>query len=112
MTPVELVQSQLDAHNAHDLDAFLATYSDKVQVFYPPAAQAALSGKKQFAEFYRTQRFNLPDVKVELISRVAENTRVIDHQRIFGVKPEPYEVAAVYEVVADLIETVWFYVTP
>jgi hypothetical protein len=36
-------------------------------------------------------------------------TKVIDHERISGVRAQPFEVAAVYEVNDGLICNAWFY---
>ena len=35
--------------------------------------------------------------------------KVIDHERIRGVREQPFEVAAVYEVIDGLICNAWFY---
>ena len=35
--------------------------------------------------------------------------KVIDHERVVGIKEVPIEAVAVYEVVDGLIETVWFF---
>ena len=35
--------------------------------------------------------------------------KVIDHERVAGIKDVPIEAVAVYEVAADLIRTVWFF---
>ena len=34
--------------------------------------------------------------------------KVIDHERIHGVREVPYEAVAIYEVRQGLISTVWF----
>jgi hypothetical protein len=40
-------QKALDAYNAHDLPAFVAPYSNSVQIFRMPATQPAITGKAQ-----------------------------------------------------------------
>src|SRR4051794_25114540 len=107
-TPVEAVQEQLEAYNAHDLARFLAVYAEDVTVFRLPATAPSMSGKIQFAEMYRTQRFNVPTLHAELVNRIAFGNKVIDHERITGLRPEAFEVAAAYEVVDGLIRTAWF----
>lgn len=45
----------------------------------------------------------------DLVNRMVLGRKVIDHERIHGVREAPFE-AAVYEVGADgLIATVWFF---
>ena len=43
MSPVEVVQRQLDAYNAHDLAAFLATYSETAELMH--VASSSLQSK-------------------------------------------------------------------
>jgi hypothetical protein len=109
MSPDAVVQLQLDAYNARDLAGFLAAYADEVRVFRPPAPAASIVGKRALAEYYATQRFNLVGLNAELVNRMVIGNKVIDHERISGVRELPFEVAAVYEVVDGLIRTVWFY---
>ncbi len=109
MSPVEVVQRQLDAYNARDLAAFVATYSDDIRIFRMPSAEPALSGKEQLAEFYATKRFNVPALHAELLGRIATGNKVVDHERIRGIADKLVEAVAVYQVRDDRIETVWFF---
>jgi hypothetical protein len=105
--PERIVQRQLDAYNARDLPAFVACYSEQVGVYRPPAAEPAFSGRAAFAEFYATQRFNHAGLQAQLLNRMVLGSRVIDHERIHGVRELPFEVAVVYEVADGLIQRVW-----
>ena len=109
MTPLQLAQAQFEAYNARDLAAFVACYSDSVQVFRPPAATPTLVGKPAFAEFYATQRFNRPALRAELVNRMVFGSTVIDHERIHGIGEQPLEMAVVYLVQDGLIQTVHAY---
>ncbi len=107
MTPEAIVQRQLDAYNARDLARFVVEYSDGIRVYRPPAAQPALVGKPAFAEFYASQRFNRTDLHAELVNRMVLGNKVIDHERISGVRDQPFEMVVVYEVVAGAIDCTW-----
>ena len=109
MSPQAVVQCQLEAYNARDLQRFLAEYSEDIEVYRPPAALPAIVGKKAFGEFYATQRFNHAGLHAELVSRMAFGNKVIDHERISGVREQPFEVAVVYEVNNGLIVRTWAY---
>ena len=109
MTPQALVQAQLDAYNAHDLQAFIACYSDDIKIYRPPATEPALAGKAAFADFYATQRFNRPALQAQVLNRMVLGNKVIDHERISGLGDAPLEAAAVYEITGGLISTVWFF---
>jgi len=108
MRPVDLVQLQLDAYNARDLDAFVATYADDVRVYRLPGAAPVLDGKAALAEHYRTKRFNLPGLHADLVARIELGNKVIDHERVHGVRDEAFEALAIYEVIDGVIRTVWF----
>lgn len=107
MSAVAVVQRQLEAYNARDLAAFVACYHDDVRVYRPPVPEPAIAGKEAFAEFYRTQRFNLPALHAEVVNRMALGRRVIDHERISGVREQPFDIAVVYELAGDRIAAVW-----
>ena len=107
MNAVTVVQRQLEAYNARDLERFVAEYSDTVEIFRPPVVPPGISGKAQLSEFYRTQRFSLPSLRADILNRIVLGNRVIDHERIWGVRDKPFEVAVVYEVVDGKIQTVW-----
>jgi GNAT superfamily N-acetyltransferase len=107
--PQAVVQRQLDAYNARDLQRFLAEYSDDVRAYRPPAVEPALVGKPALAEFYATQRFNRPALHAALLNRMVLGRKVIDHERISGLRERPFEAAVVYEVVDGLIRCSWSY---
>ena len=109
MSATGIVQRQFDAYNAHDLAAFVAAYSDTVQIFRMPASEPVISGKAQLTEFYANQRFNVPGLEAELVSRTVLGNKVVDHERIRGLRDEPVEIVAVYEVGPGFIERVWFF---
>ena len=109
MSVVEVIQRQVDAYNNRDLDGFLAEFSDAVKTFRMPSAEPAIAGKAQLAEFYTTQRFNLPGLRAEILGRIVLGNKVIDHERVWGLRSDPVEVVAVYQVVRGLIECVWFF---
>ena len=86
MNAVTVVQRQLEAYNARDLELFVAEYSDAVEIFRPPAVPPAISGKAQLSEFYRTQRFSLPSLKADILNRIVLGNRVIDHERMIMLR--------------------------
>ena len=109
MSPVEVVQCQLDAYNAHDLAAFLATYSETAELTRVSSAEPPVQGREAISELYGSKVFNVPGHRAELLGRIAFGNKVVDHERVFGLRPEPFEALAVYEVNSELIERVWFF---
>lgn len=108
MTAVDIVQEQLEAYNARDLERFVATYSETIRIFRLPATEPAIAGKIQLADTYRA-RFSSPNLHADIVNRMVLGNKVIDHERVTGIKEAPVEAVAVYEVVEELIETVWFF---
>ena len=108
-TPEQAVRHQLDAYNAHDLARFLEVYADDVAIYRLPSPEPVMRGRAQMAEMYGTQRFNLPGLHAELVNRMVVGNVVIDHERVHGVREQPFEAAASYRVVDGLIRTVWFF---
>ena len=108
MNPVDIVQEQLEAYNARDLERFAATYSDTIRIFRMPAEEPAIAGKAQLADTYRG-RFASPNLHADIVNRIVIGNKVIDHERVVGIRETAIEAVAVYEVVDGLIETVWFF---
>jgi hypothetical protein len=108
MSAVDVVQRQVEAYNNRDLNR-VSTYSETIAIFRMPSTEPSISGKAQLAEFYSTQRFNLPKLRAEIVNRIVLGDKVIDHERVWGIRDSPIEVAAIYQVVGALIERVWFF---
>ncbi len=107
--PAEVpVQEQLEAYNAHDVARFVACYTEDVQIYRLPGTEPVMTGRAAMAEHYSKHRFSIPTLHAELVKRMVMGNKVIDHERIHGVREQPYEAAAIYEVQGTLIKTVWF----
>lgn len=99
-SPLAVVQAQLDAYNARDLDALMRTYA-------PDARQFALHGDllAQGHEAIRprfAQRFLEPDLHARLVSRSVTGNFVTDVEIVTRNFPEgvgTVEMLCIYEVV-------------
>ena len=111
--PESVVQRQLDAYNAHDLDALMTTYADDAQQFEYPATLLA-AGAAQVRE--RTAaRFREPNLHARLIRRIVMGQTVIDHEEVTRTFPEGtgrIELVAIYEVRDGKIATARFIYGP
>ena len=112
-SPQVVVQRQLDACNAKNLDAWLATYSPQAQQFALGGLVLA-SGHAEIRE--RTSpRFQEPDLHAHLISRTVLGSIVIDHEnvrRTFPEGPGQVEVVCIYVVERGLIQSATFSFAP
>ncbi len=107
MEPQAVVQRQLDAYNARDLERFLAAFSEDVRLYRLPATEPALSGKADFGAFYARERFVHAGLRAELLARMVLGNKVVDHERIHGVGERAFEVIVAYEVVEGLVVRMW-----
>lgn len=98
--PRALVQRQLEAYNAKDLEAWLSTYA-------PDAEQFNLHGERlaQGHDALRERivmRFQEPDLHARLISRTVIGNVVVDAEEVTRNFPEglgTIEMLCIYEVV-------------
>ena len=107
--PAEVVQRQLDAYNAHDIEGWLATYApDARQYEYPDKLLA--QGHAAMRE-RMIQRFAEPDLHAHLMSRIVIGGTVIDHEAVARTFPEgagTVEMVAIYQVAAGRIVSATF----
>ncbi len=109
ITPESVVQFQLDAYNARDNDALMATYADDAQQFEYPATFLT-SGAVQLRERV-TARFRERNLHARLISRIVLGQVVIDHEEVTRPFPEgtgKIELVAIYDVLDGKIVTARF----
>jgi hypothetical protein len=107
MSPADIVQRQVEAYNAHDLQAFAATYAENIQMFRLPATEPSITNKAELSEFYGANRFMAPNLHAEILNRVVLGNKVLDHERITGLPNSPFECVVIYEVRDGLIQRVW-----
>lgn len=108
-TPESVIQRQLDAYNARDVDALVATYADDALQFEYPSTLLS-SGEAQLRERI-TARFREPNLHARLIRRIVMGHVVIDHEEVARTFPEgtgKIELVAIYEVRDGRIATARF----
>ena len=109
LDPVSVVQRQLDAYNARDIDALMATYADDIEQFDFPSTPLAVGAAAVRAR--QSVRLQEPDLYARLLGRTAMGNLVIDHEIVTRNFPEgigTVELIAMYEVQADRIQRAWF----
>ncbi|MFD0797485.1 nuclear transport factor 2 family protein [Maribacter chungangensis] len=101
-----IVQKQLDAYNARDIDGFMDTYSENIALYNFPAqlrTQGQLAMRKGYGEYFEST----PDLHAEIKNRIVIGNIVIDHEEVTanGTK---FSAVAIYEVVNGKISKVTF----
>lgn len=103
-TPEQVVQRQLDAYNARDVNAWLASYHPDAEHYELHGGRIA-RGRSELKQRIEI-RFAEPDLHARLISRTVMGAIVVDHEHITRNFPEGrghVEMICIYEVAADVI---------
>ncbi|ANJ96113.1 nuclear transport factor 2 family protein [Serratia plymuthica] len=111
--PEDVVQQQLDAYNARDIDAFMAYWAEDAQYYEHPDTLLA-SGKAEIRERH-IARFKEPSLYGERVKRMVLGSMVIDQEVVTRNFPQgrgKMDVIAIYEVEQGKIVKAWFKVGP
>lgn len=103
-----VVQRQLDAFNARDVEALLSAYAEDAQLFEHPSTLLA-TGTAELRKRYSV-RFQEPNLHAVLLSRIVSGTIVVDHEKVTRAFPEDAgqaELVMIYEVQNGKIARAW-----
>lgn len=103
----KIVQTQFDAYNKQDIETFVATYADDVEIFEFGQEKPYLVGKeelrKSYASFFKTN----PTNRATLLERIIQGNYVIDNEKVTSDKYN-FTGTAIYLIDNNLIKKVWF----
>ncbi|TCK68897.1 hypothetical protein DFQ05_0407 [Winogradskyella wandonensis] len=106
ISPEEIVQQQLDAYNARDIDAFMATYSNDIKLYNFPN-ELRTEGQEAMKTSYKGFFENTPDLNCKILKRIVTGNKVIDHELVTA-NGNTFKAVAIYEVENGLISKVTF----
>ncbi|MGI9628746.1 MAG: nuclear transport factor 2 family protein [Longimicrobiales bacterium] len=96
-----IVQAQLDAYNARDLEGFLACYDDDIRID-DGTGQVMMPNLDAMRELYGQLFRQSPQLRCEIKSRVVVGNFVVDEEDASGAKlegfPESLRAVAIYRV--------------
>ena len=104
--PEPIVKKQLEAYNARDIDAFMDTYSESVELYdYPNVLQrkGAENMRQGYASFFEST----PDLHCEIKNRIVIGNKVIDEEYL-TINGRNFSAVAIYEVENGKIAKVTF----
>jgi len=108
IAPIAVIEKQLEFYNGRDIDGFVSTYSQEIQLFNLGENEPFLKGHEALRERY-IQRFANPKLHARIADRMVIGNKVIDFEHVSGIKDnEISKVVAIYEVAEGLIHKVWF----
>jgi imidazolonepropionase-like amidohydrolase len=105
-TPEMLAQQQLNAYNAHNLEAFLAPYAEEVELYSFPN-KLELKGKTEMRKAYQFVT-KTPKLYCRLVNRIVEGNTVIDQEEVWGFGDKPLTAIAMYVMEGGKITKVYF----
>lgn len=108
--PVAVVQRQLDAFNARDLEAWAATYAPDAVQYQVPAVELA-RGRGAIASRMADRFAHDAATKAQLVRRTVWGGTVVDHEVVSRNYPQgvgQYELIATYQVAEGRIRTATF----
>lgn len=101
-----VVQRQVNAYNARNINAFLNTYADDIEL-YDPSDKLMSKGKDAMRKTYEPMFQEVTNLHCQIVNRIKLNNTIIDHERVrFG--KQFIEAVAMYEVKAGKIVRVRF----
>ena len=108
-TPEQVVQRQLEAYNAKDIEAWLSTYNAEAEQYELHGQRLARGHEEMRARMQA--RFAEPDLHAQLLSRTVMGAVVVDHERITRTFLEgrgTIEMLCIYEVSGSCIKKATF----
>ena len=104
--PLDIVNGRMDAHNNHDLNAFLTCYSDDIQIYDYPDIPIGRKGKAHLKSIFEPL-FAAAAVSVEIHQQIEQGRFVINEETVTR-HGEQIRYVSIYEVNNDLIQSVRF----
>jgi len=103
-----LIDSQLEAYNRHDLEAFCAHYQADACLRLHPSGELVASGQAGLRKRY-AQSFAIPGLRVEIAARICIGQLVIDEELIYTDEGGnlPRRAVVIYEIADGLIRQAW-----
>lgn len=105
-----VVQQQLEAYNAKDIDVFMKVFSSDVAIYNFGEDKALAKGKDEVRAVYFKLFKNSPNLHSLVINRSVIGNKVIDYELISGRQgyDEMLKLVAIYEVKNELITKATF----
>jgi len=105
-TPEELVQRQVNAYNFRNIEAFLDTYSDDVEVYSFPNT-LEYKGKETTRKEYGSMFERITNLHCQIVNRIVDGNHVIDREHV-RFRDKWIDGTAIYVVEKGKIAKVYF----
>lgn len=106
-SPLDLVERQLKAYNAKNIDAFLEPYADDVELYMFPDKMVS-KGKDAMRKDYEGMFKNIANLHCDIVGRIVQGNIIIDKESISGMGKNKFEATAIYHIEKNKIKKVYF----
>ncbi|MDQ3392603.1 MAG: nuclear transport factor 2 family protein [Bacteroidota bacterium] len=108
LSPQEIVQKQLEAYNAKDINTFLSCYSDNIRAYNFPDTEI-FAGKKMMRAGYEVLFNDNPNLFCKVSQRMVMNNMVVDYEHITGLASgKTVSAIAIFMIEKGKIKKVYF----
>ncbi len=102
-----LVQRQLNAYNAGNIDAFLEPYAEDVALYNFPDTLVS-KGKESMRKDYGDMFKQFPNLHCEIKERIIQGHFIIDKESVSGFGKNKLEATVIYQIDNNKISKVYF----
>jgi hypothetical protein len=105
MTAEQIVQQNLDAYNARDIDTFMSFFADDIMLYNFGIHEPTAVGKAKVRAIYEQLFMASPALHSSIKNRIVFDNKVIDYEDITGRlgQKDTVEMVLIYEVEEEKI---------
>lgn len=107
-TAEQIVQENLDFYNNLNIDGFMTSFSEDINIYNLGQSEPTVVGKADVRKVYTKLFENSPKLHSTILKRIVIGNKVIDHESITGRNgnAEVLELVLIYEVENDKINKI------
>lgn len=104
----DLVQRQVNAYNARDIDAFMACFSADCEIYEFETGKLLMKGEAAMRDRYGKMFKELKTLHCKIENRILIGNKVLDKELVISLASFPVHAVAVYEIKNGRIVKCWF----
>ena len=108
MTAEQVVQENLDFYNDRDIDGFMTSFSDAIEMYNLGDPNPTVVGRAEVRRVYTNLFEKSPELHSTILKRMVIGNKVIDHESITGRNgnAKVLELVLIYEVTGQKISRI------
>ncbi len=108
LTPRDIVNRQLTAYNAHDIEGYCALFAQDATISDLVTGQMICNGIDEIRKVYTARFADHPNLHCIVHQRMEGPTHAIDKETVSGLPAGELHLMAIYEVRDGLIKSLLF----